>query len=176
MMRVYHTAEDLDIQQKGMIESYFADEALMLYVPKIADVAKANLNMELLEKDYSNYFKLWAELGMDYPSEYIDAFLVGNYGFWYPWATLAMYADGTQGYWVSKSYSPVWIESKINLILEYYTLFGYNEFVCNNPLTMWIFAPATQFWITMFTFVVTPKMYLAQLARGASSSFKPNST
>ena len=38
--------------------------------------------------------------------------------------------------------------------MQYYTLFGYNEIVCENPFTMWIFAPATYFWITMAMFAV----------------------
>ena len=154
LMRVYHTQEDLDAQQKEVIEELFEEEALLVYVPKIADVAKGNLRMDLLDTNKAEYLKFWAELGLEYPSEYADAFLVGNYGFWYPWATLAMYADGTEGYWVSKSYNPVWNESKIYPVMQYYTLFGYNEIVCENPFTMWIFAPATYFWITMAMFAV----------------------
>lgn len=154
LMRVYHTQENLGEEQKAVIESLFEEEALLLYVPKIADVAKGNLRMDLLDTNKMEYLKFWAELGMEYPAEYADAFLIGNYGFWYPWATLAMYADGTEGYWVSKSYNPVWNESKIYPVMQYYTLFGYNEIVCENPVTMWIFAPATYFWIAMVLFIV----------------------
>lgn len=154
MLRVYHTQEQLDAEQKATIEALFEEEALIQYIPKIADVAKGNLDIELFDANKAEYLKFWAELGTEYPAEYMDAFLMGNYGFWYPWATLAMYADGTEGYWVSKSYNPVWNESKIYPIMEYYTLFGYNELVCNNPLTMWIFAPATCFWFTMMVFAV----------------------
>lgn len=155
IMRVYHIATDLDVEKKEEIEFFFREEALVLYVPKIADVAKGNLKIDVFEDNKAQFLKLWAELGAEYPTIYVDAFLVGNYGFWYPWATLAMYADGTEGYWVSKSYNPVWNESKIYLIEQYYTLFGYNEIVCENPFTMWIFAPATYLWITIFSFIVS---------------------
>ena len=154
MMRVYHTREDVGAEQKEKIESYFETDALLLYVPKIADVAKGNLRMDLFDEKPAEYLKLWMELGVEYPAEYADAFLLGNYGFWYPWATLAMYADGTEGYWVCKSYNPVWNESKIYPVMQYYTLFGYNEMVCENPVTMWVFAPATYFWITLAAFVI----------------------
>lgn len=154
LMRVYHTRTDLSTEEKENIETLFQEEALLLYVPKIADVAKGNLRMDLLDANKKEYLKFWVELGMEYPAEYTDAFLMGNYGFWYPWSTLAMYADGTEGYWVSKSYNPVWNESKIYPVMQYYTLFGYNEIVCKNPATIWIFAPATYFWITMVIFAV----------------------
>ncbi len=154
IMRVYHTAADLEVEDKEAIEALFEAEALILYVPKIADVAKGNLKIDVFDANKTDCLKLWAELGAEHPEMYADAFLLGNYGFWYPWATLAMYSDGTEGYWVSKSYNPVWCESKIYPIEQYYTLFGYNEIVCENPLTMWIFAPATYFWVTMFAFAV----------------------
>lgn len=154
VMRVYHTVSDLDINQKETIESLFEEDALLLYVPKIADVAKGNLRIDLFDENKEEYLKFWIKLGIKYPVEYCDAFLVGNYGFWYPWATLAQNSDGTEGYWVSKSYNPVWNESKIYPIMTYYTALEYNDIICRNTLTMWLFAPATYFWITMVLFTI----------------------
>ena len=152
MMRVYHNEPDLDREKKEFIETLFDEEALNKYVPKIADIAKESLDIDFFKENKTEVIKLWAELGLEYPKMYLDAFLEGNYGFWYPWATLTLYRDETEGYWVCRSYAPVWDESKIPIVQRYYKFFEHSKLVCENPLTMWVFAPGTYFWITLFLF------------------------
>jgi hypothetical protein len=116
-------------------------------------VAKGNLKRDVFDQKKGEYFRLWLSLGLRYPGEYINSFLMGNYGFWYPFATLALTADGAEGYFVCRSYNPVWDSNKISVIANYYKHFESSEITCKYPATIWFFAPATYFTIAFFTFV-----------------------
>jgi len=153
-MRIYHLHKDeLKPAEKEMIEDAFEEEALLLYVPKIADVAKGNLKRDVFDAKKGEYARLWFALGCRYPGEYINSFLMGNYGFWYPFATLALTADGAEGYFVCRCYTPVWDSNKIPAIANYYKHFENSEITCKYPFTIWIFAPATYFMIAYFSLI-----------------------
>ena len=154
IMRIYHLHKDeLKPAEKEMIEDAFEEEALLLYVPKIADVAKGNLKRDVFDAKKGEYARLWFNLGCRYPGEYINSFLMGNYGFWYPFATLALTADGAEGYFVCRCYTPVWDSNKIPAIANYYKHFENSEITCKYPFTIWIFAPATYFMIAYFSLI-----------------------
>ena len=155
IMRVYHTKQDsLSEEERRSIEEAFDEEALNGYYPKIADVAKRCLKPELYEDGLSGFLALWAPLGAKYPQEYTDAFLIGNAGFWYPFMTLALMPNGDEGYYVCHSYPPVENKSLIGPIYSYYLHYEANSLVCSNPVTMWILAPATYFWIFFYAFLI----------------------
>ena len=154
LMRVYHLhGEKLSSDELALIDEAFEIDAKVVYIPKIADVAKGSLKREYFDEHKKEMIKLWADLGKRYPIEYIEAFFLDNSGFWYPWTTLALTANGAEGYYVCRSYLPVWNDPKIPAVMEYYKHYENSGFVCNNPLTMWIFAPATYFYIFWITFM-----------------------
>ncbi|MBQ6638811.1 MAG: hypothetical protein IJH82_09225 [Lachnospiraceae bacterium] len=154
LMRVYHLHKDeLKEDEIRQFEEAFETDALVAYIPKIADVAKGSLKRDYFDANRKEMVKLWMNLGSRYPAEYAEAFLMGNAGFWYPWTRLALTANGAEGYYVCRSYLPVWNASKIPAIMEYYKHYENANVVCNNPFTMWIFAPATYFIAFLLTFV-----------------------
>ena len=155
VMRVYHLEKDgLTAEEVKSIEGAFEDEALNGYYPKIADVAKRCLKQDLYESDRAGMLRFWAKLGTEYPQDYIDAFLIGNAGFWYPFMTLALMPNGDEGYYVCHSYPPVQDKSLFSPIYKYYLHYEANGLVCSNPLTMWLLAPGTYFWICLYTFII----------------------
>ena len=146
-VRVYILHKDeLPEDERQMIEETFDEIALEFYVPKIADVAKGCIRQEYLQAHKTELLSLWLKLGLKYPGDYLEAFLLDNCGFWYPWMSLVLMADGTEGYYVCRSYPPVWNVSKIPIIETYFHCFEYSSVVCKNPVFMWIFAPATYFY------------------------------
>lgn len=154
VMRVYHLHnEGLSMEEEKLVDEAFITDAKVLYLPKIADVAKGSLDREYFDAHKSEMIKLWADLGKKYPADYADAFFLGNYGFWYPFGTLVLTADGGEGYFVCRTYGPAWEESKIPAILSYFKHFENASVVCSNPLTMWIFAPATYFYMMLLVLV-----------------------
>ncbi len=156
IMRVYHLHKDeLSTSEIEVIEETFSGDngALIAYIPKIADVAKACINTEYFDANKKEVATLWFDLFKRYPGEYFNAFFIGNSGFWYPWTTLVLNADGGEGYYVCRSYNPVWSEPKIQAVYDYYKHFENANLVCSNPITMWIFAPATYFYIFFLNLV-----------------------
>ncbi len=147
---LYNELKEDEIRQ---FEEAFETDALVAYIPKIADVAKGSLKRDYFDANRKEMVKLWMNLGSRYPAEYAEAFLMGNAGFWYPWTRLALTANGAEGYYVCRSYLPVWNASKIPAIMEYYKHYENANVVCNHPFTMWIFAPATYFIAFLLTFV-----------------------
>lgn len=154
VMRVYHQHKDeLSEEDIELIENTFESGALLAYIPKIADVAKGSIRQEFLDENRSEIASLWLKLLKKYPAEYIESFLIGNSGFWYPWSTLVLNANGGEGYYVCRSYLPVYERPQISVISAYFKHFENASIVCNNPLTMWIFAPATYFYIFFLSLI-----------------------
>lgn len=54
------------------------------YYPLISDSVKDKLNNEKVKENKTEFIKLWVELFFKYPKTYIEAFLNGSYGYWYP--------------------------------------------------------------------------------------------
>lgn len=95
MARVYNERKDLLSEEEiEQLETFYNKEYLSLYLPKLADHVKDNLNEYQYSINKSGYFKLWLSIGLKAPAEYLNAFLMTTYGNWYPWATL----DGYSGY------------------------------------------------------------------------------
>lgn len=154
VMRVYHLHRDeLKEEEIKAIEASFEQDALIVYFPTIADVAKFSLKKDYFDAHRKEMISLWTDLGKRFPGEYVNAFLIGNEGFWDPFKPLTLTADGGEGYYVCRSYEPVWNESKIPAIYSYYKHFENARIITSKPLTMWIFAPATYFFLFLYTLV-----------------------
>ena len=151
-MRVYHLHnEELTDKERNFIEESFEKDALIVYIPKIADVAKGSLKTDFFNEHITESLALWGKLFAEYPGEYMDSFLIGNCGFWYPFMPLTLTANGAEGYFVCRATLPVWDDSKIPAIYQHYRHFEVADIVCNNPLTMWLFSPATYFYAFLLT-------------------------
>lgn len=53
------------------------------YNPPIADSVKGAINVQYFSENYGDLFSFWAKLGLQYPNEYIDAFLELTRGYWF---------------------------------------------------------------------------------------------
>lgn len=95
MARVYNERIDLlTVEEIEQLETFYNKEYLSWYLPKLADHVKNNLNEYQYSTNKAAYYKLWLSIGLKAPSEYVNAFLMTTYGYWYPWASL----DGYRGY------------------------------------------------------------------------------
>lgn len=52
--------------------------------PSIADWMKAGIKSEEVKKDPLGYIGLWVKYSLKYPTDYVDAFAMNTYAFWYP--------------------------------------------------------------------------------------------
>lgn len=80
-----NNAQQPSEQIREQIESFFS-EPLPVYEskPMISDNQKSILLTDELEKRPLEFLRLYLTLGMQYPQEYAEAFLMNSLGFWYP--------------------------------------------------------------------------------------------
>lgn len=149
LARVYNYRNDeLSDEQKDLIELYFSkDEGLKNYVPQQADNIKAIVDTALIKEDIPKCLKFWMQIGLEFPEEYINSFLVNTYAFWYPWPEYVVYNDGRKTYIPMFSWQPVEQNPKLTFLYEFYQEFATGRIVEGNDFVSWIFSPALYFYI-----------------------------
>lgn len=77
--------EKISEEDKQRINQFLPVEEIGgAYYPLISDSVKDKLNNEMVKENKVEFIKLWVELFFKYPKTYIEAFLNGSYGYWYP--------------------------------------------------------------------------------------------
>lgn len=88
----YHK-DELTEEQKNDIDEFIpVDKAAEVYDSKISDPVKNLFNSEKFKTDKIKFIKVWGSLFLDYPKEYIESFLYGSFGYWYPDVSNWIYA------------------------------------------------------------------------------------
>ncbi len=84
MARAYvrHT-DELAEEDRAEMERFFEKDWLVQYKYYLSDPVKAGMNMELVGDEPADFLKLWARLGKQFPSEYVEAPLCNTFGLWY---------------------------------------------------------------------------------------------
>lgn len=84
MARVgYYHEKALDDETIELIDRYVPREHWDTYYAPLSDGVKSNARTENFEGNYGRLFLDWAKLGMQWPNEYIDAFLELTRGYWF---------------------------------------------------------------------------------------------
>lgn len=82
---VKYRGEELTQEEKDRINKYLPiNEIGEAYYPIISDNVKDKLNNEAVKENKVDFISLWIELFFKYPREYVEAFLSGAIGYWYP--------------------------------------------------------------------------------------------
>ena len=122
MARIYkYESESLTSDQKEKIESYIlADNIEELYNPLIADPIKGTLNIEKIDLNKLDLFKLNLDLFLEYPARSIESFLCTTYRFYY------LNNDGAKGLENFKTDSASLIETmfskELNITNNFYRI------------------------------------------------------
>ena len=77
------TEEERDLVEQVVDLTYIHE----LYNPTFADNIKELVragNQDYLVEHKKEFFKLWVELGLRYPGDYLTAYIDQTYGYWYP--------------------------------------------------------------------------------------------
>ena len=81
---------DVDLEDESflVLQEVFPDieELREDYISVISDGVKHEnvFESEVFDADPARYLRAWARVGLRYPKAYIEAFLLQNYGYWYP--------------------------------------------------------------------------------------------
>lgn len=159
LSRVYcYDSESLTAEEKAEITAYIPEEAVMRYDPKISDLVKAGFNEEHFSKDKAGFFKIWIKVGLKSPQAYFNAFLMTNYGMWYPWATIDGYRGhqmftftyGDSSYFGYEVEEPGYRDSKIPIIDRIYRWLSLDVTIQKLPVVHLLFSPGFLLWVTLF--------------------------
>lgn len=97
--------DQLTPAEVAFIEGLWPDltvaEVGALYKPWIADPVKEQISRDQIEGDLTGFVSNWFELGQRFPGTYVESFLAGSYGYWYPdtdyTVVIPMVTQGTPG-------------------------------------------------------------------------------
>lgn len=118
------------------------------YNENIADPVKVLFRWYLFDMDPGRFYSLWAKLGKQYPTDYLEAFLFNNYGYWYPETT----------WWITGlgviinvdipglEQAPIIRFGIIDKIYNWYALRQYNK----TPVLPLFFKPGAVWWAWIF--------------------------
>lgn len=85
LARAYQRApEKLSLEERKYIEALIAPENLEQYVSVNADPVKSGFRTEVMRAAPGLFLKNWLSVGAKDPRLYLDSFLMGNWGYWYP--------------------------------------------------------------------------------------------
>lgn len=147
-------------EEKQILYAYLPKEALERYKPKLADPVKISFDNEVYDDNAADFWKLWLTILKKEPAIYVDSFLLGNYGYWYPPAILDGYKGnhantfvyGDSSYFGFETEPPGTRESKIPFLNEWYRSLSLEISFQKIPVISLLFAPAFYFWVCIFAF------------------------
>lgn len=153
---VVKNSDSISEETKEKINHFMPyDKIEELYNPRFADNIKDVFKEEYLKNNKKEFFELWYEMLLQYPKEYISAFLSLNIPYWYPDANSV------------DSYSKrIYIEtnirflydtkrdSKIPILLDFYERIANYEIIDNIPFISMLFSISFPIWILLFSAMV----------------------
>ena len=157
LARAYNYQKDVFSKEDILLlHRYLPEENLNHYEPLCTDLLKVGFNNEAFSEDKSSFVKLWLRIGKKAPAVYVNAWLLTSYGYWYPYASLNVYAGRTVytftydessyfGYEVEK---PGTRTSLIPAIDTFFRTISLTRSFQKIPVIRLFFAPA--FWFFVF--------------------------
>ncbi len=144
---------------KSNIDKFISyDSAIKSYNPRFADPMKGKFKAEYYMSHKTDFYKLWLELFLKYPKEYVSSFLSLNIPYWYIDAdTYDAYSKNTYIETFMKGneyYYPV-RNSKFSWLLDKLEKFASYEYMENVPFISNIFSLATPIWLIIFAIFIS---------------------
>ena len=132
------------------LESYFTETNIgKYYTYRISDPVKNRFNEKAYKENTKDFWSMWLKTGTLYPQDYIDAFLLHTFGYWYPatphWVFVTGIDDeGIFGIHMDPIINEQWMSSLTNWLENS----KYDGF----PLLPLLFSPGACFWLCLIFF------------------------
>ena len=143
-----HRDEMTEEELKELQNYFYVPEIWTLYNPRIADPVKDQFRNELFHENPFKFFSLWVKTGLKFPLTYIEAFLLNDYGFWFPevnqWISDYSMYEGTKVEDIHPA--PIirlgYVEKIINWLKQY-------QFT-KTPVLFLLFSPGAYWWLWIY--------------------------
>lgn len=154
----YYNSDSFTEEQKETLYEILPEEALSKYRPRLSDLVKIHFNNEQFAAQPGKYVDLWLDIGRDNLAEYVNAWLLTSYGYWYPDAINNVY-EGNQAYtYVFEDSSffgfeteqPGTRESKFPILEEFYRKLSLEIYQHNVPIISMFFSTGFMFWVYLY--------------------------
>lgn len=154
LARVYceHGEDAFDEEQLELLYRAIPGDAIVAYSPVFADEIKERTNFYVVLDNKADYLKLWIDIGLKYPREYVDAFLENTYQFWYPWTTVVDDVKTGHRYYFDFQMrgGEIVRESHFyKLLLVYYEFLDQAALYQKIPFVRLLFSMGTMLWISL---------------------------
>ena len=154
-----YDGDSMTKEQKETLYEILPEEVLFYYTAKVSDGVKIGFHNEAFSAEPAKYMKLWAEVGMEHPFTYLNAWFMTSYGFWYPDTVIDVYRGNGVftftyedssffGYEVER---PGVRESKLPWLAEWYRQMSLEIAQHRIPVVSMLFSPGFLFWVFVFT-------------------------
>ena len=136
-------------EEKEVVYKFIDKDAFGGYIPQISDPVKDKVNREALESNKGEFIKIWLKLGVKNVDLYIQSFLYGTVGYFYP----SVY---TIHEWsvMMKPYTSASVQILSNPILPRYHNLLYNighTFLNKIPIASTLVCEALPFWVLVIS-------------------------
>ncbi len=143
-------SDTMSAEQIDALSPFFTDESELetRYNPRNSDRVK-DLNYfksDIFDENPGSFAKLWFDIGREHPLTYTEAFLLQNYGYWYP----------DTYYWSVYYFME---PNDLGLTQDYFTsfrvaIFSMFESMSRFMPTAILFSPGLFTWILLFAFCI----------------------
>lgn len=145
-----------DMREK--IEVYLPyDEINGSYNPRFADPVKGKFYSDVYDANKLQFFKLWFDLALQYPDEYITAFMTLNLPYWYQDASSVdafAYRAYIETSICDNEMYTYELDSKIPILYNFYEQVASYDLFKHIPLVSNLFSVSFPIWLLLFTFCV----------------------
>lgn len=154
---VRHINEFSSSDKEEINEFINTDDIMLHYNPRFADPIKGRLDVDAYRKNKKDFWKLWIKMFCNHPTDFIDAFLTQNIGFWYQDADIP---DKIYGAKYIETHSMIYpildfdferenLLPSVNLFYEKFSNYDIQPSISFIPD---IFSLSLPFWLVLFSF------------------------
>lgn len=155
--RVMNTNPDsLTYEEKEKVYKYIPAEVLETYIPQISDPIKDNFNTDEFKANKIEFLKLYLSVGIKNPGIYIDSFIYGTIGYFYP-STEAINPWGYVMNYYSSSVIQIEQHSLFPLYLKYLSKVG-SGLLSVVPIASFFVGQFFPFWMFMISLALIIKV------------------
>lgn len=145
-------------EQREGILSMIDEEGLNSYTSRFADPVKAYFHGKEFAENPLPFLKTWVSVGRSHKKMYVDSFLAGTFGYWYPGNSIEDTGSGRDYFeYYCKEFREdvdVTMESRIPALSEFYRKIGNEASFQKVPIVAATFNLGAYTWLWLFTMLL----------------------